>query len=708
MSRIPVAILWALLAGSLLGAQAPTSPTTEPATRKEDLTSEEILKEYVRRSKAGEKVNVSAAETALCPVCKKPLYKHSDDGFVCKIPDEFDDQGNLIRSVLREMPTLTVTCPVCKAPFKATEKGNINDKAGRDRDFCPHSVGRYAVHSSVWMCPECGYAAESSVFTKQESVKPEVVQFVQQNLSSKTHQLILDLTGLTGVDQEQVRPDRYRFASYIEQSMLPDWAKYENALKLIEAGLVQLPHGVKARLYCEAAHACRRFVASEVSVALEDQRLQISLGQSARRVNDWLLAECLKVREDRAEGKKGDQAEFIARLNAYTQKPETDPQILLGAAIKLDRKIEEILRLESQENNPDKPTQITRLDQYVFHMRYAGILDRIGALDDAITQLEKAQNVIPKGAPSMGQTGPIEAEAKAFMERLLASLRNSAATRIDLIRKERQFLFNAANHLLQALYFGEQARNLDPAMNCYLIGELLRRSEGEPAAAYACFQASKELFAKIDPAKVKPEIPVGTPVEKAQAILTHAQENEQIRKDVMMQWADQQMSLVKEKAAGHEPEQRVRDTIARILSGRIGEPAVSATTPDIRIPDTQPANTATNQSSATHTDATPTTVATPKGLTRETVLKAYYEAFQAYEKQNGAIPKKLSDLVEAGLLKQPDACQDAEGRLVCPETGHRLIYVQPGALGTHTPMILSSSKDPNRMRLYADGQVGEK
>ena len=712
MSRVAVAAL-ILLSVTILQAQGldPTPVKTEPGPadpplREDELTSKKILEQIVEKSKKGQKLTVDRARAALCPVCKQPLYKHSDPNFRCEPPPEYRN-GRLVRAPIKPTESVALRCPVCRSSFKAFKQGNINDKAGRDRDFCPHSVGKYTIHSSVWMCPDCGYAMDADFFGKPNAVTPEIASFVQTKLKAKTRAMITELAGLREREGRPVPPEQLRFGSYIDQPMIPDWAKYENALAIVEAGLVKLPHGVKARIYCEAAHACRRFVAGELNIPLEDQRLQITLGQSARRVNDWLLAECLKVREKRGDIKDED-ARFTERLRAYTQEAETEPQILRAAAALLDRKIQEILRLESRENGPEKRTRVTRMDQYVFHMRYGGILDRTGNLEEAAAQFEKARLSIPPEPPQTDD--PNSAAAQEFVAGLLNSLRNAATKRTELINKEREFLFKAARHLLQALYFGERADNLDPAMNCYLIGELLRRGKGEPAAALACFKAAKELFSRIDPTKVTPKIPDGTPKAVAQQYVSNAQKRAQKKKDVMLSWTEDQMALVKEKAAGREPDSRVRDTIARLLSGRIGEPAISATRPDIRIPETRPGPATTNPNdkdpiAASKKDPVPP-APVPSGLTREAVYKSYFAAIKAYESKNGALPRRLKELVTAGVLKPASACLNEKGSLICPETGNPLIYLKPPGLGSHTKMIIPIGKDPNRMALFADGKVG--
>lgn len=688
-----------LTIGSLLGGQAPTPTTTtttdNSAPRKDDFTSEELLKTIIQRGKDG--IKTTEAQAALCRICGQPLHFHTKDGFVCKPAD----------ATLQKVDYVQVVCPVCTTGFQTAKPGNINAEGGRDRDFCPHSVGRYAVHASVWMCPDCGYSSPVESFLQRPPVAPsqELVEFVKAKLTPSTREFLSRLAGL----KEESAPSaagQDRFSEYVDQTTIPDWLKYANALAPIEAGLIRLPHGIKARLYCEAAHSCRRFLSFELGSALENQTILAGLGQPARRVNDWLMAECFRVREDRLGERPDPNQQFTLRLMNAAQKPETDPLILLQGAKLLHQKIEETIRLESQQDpDPAKPSKVTRLDQYVFHIRYAGILDRVGDMKGAIAQLKNAQGCVPQEAPSSPQ--PLSSENKAKVDEILTALKGITEERIDLVNRESQYLFRAAEHLMQALYFEEQAKNLDPSLNCYLIGEFLRRSEGEPAAASAWFDAARQLFQKIEPEKAPSNIPPGTNAEDAAAIRQRAVTAMEEKKRVMLSWVEEQQRSVKSVAAGREPEPRVKAAIAKALSsGGIATavPPNVASVQDPRIPEIAPAPPTVPPANATKTPA----VEPGNGPSRAALLKRYHEAILAYQKQNGSPPKLLKDLVTAGILNPDHSKLDGQGRLTCPETGGTLIYIPPASMGAHDAIIVPSSKDTIRVRLFADGHVGEK
>lgn len=702
MSKFALAAAVVLVSAfSLLGGQAPQPPkpirNDDSPLRPDELTSEVILKTIIQRGKEGKLGKTSAAQSALCPICNQPLHMHSQEGFVCKPAD----------GTVQKVEYVQVTCPVCSVAFQTAKAGNVNAKAGRDRDFCPHSVGRYAVHATVWMCPECGYAAQSEAYSQQPRTPPsrEVVEFVKTKLTEPTRTILKRLAGFRDDSDKPAPKNMSNFSEYVDQTTIPDWLKYMNALALIEADLVRLPHGIKARLYCEAAHSCRRFLSFELGSALENQQILGNLGQTVRRVNDWLMAECIKVRESRMGENPDPKEQLTLRLMNAAHEPEIDATVLAQGAKLLDRKIQEIIRIESQSPNPENASKVTRLDQYVFHIRYAGILDRVGDLSGAITQLDKATGCIPNEVPSSPQ--PMSADAKARVEKLLASLKAIPAERIDLINREKQYLFRAADHLMQALYFEEQARNLDPALNCYLIGEMLRRSEGEPAASLAWFNAAKQLFQKIEPEKASVQIPTGTSAEAAAAMRQHATETLEEKKRVMLTWTAEQQLLVQNKVAGKEPESRIKAAIAKVLkSGGVDvamAPDVAAAL-DPRIPDKPEKGPAVTP--PVETKGSPPPV--KSGMTREAVLKRYHAALLAYEKQNGALPKSLKELIASKVLSEADSCMDGQGRLLCPETGGQLMYVPPAAMGAHSAIIVPSSKDSNRARLFADGQVGEK
>lgn len=250
----PFVMLLLLSAGTAAAEQGPdvvsgTSPQPNDPNRPQTLM--DLL---VERGRSGQPLQVEPAQASLCNVCGQPLFKHADPEFKC-VPDTKKN------GQLQEIREIDVACPVCTAPFKAAQQGNINIGEGEDRDFCPHSVGKIAVYSSVWMCPECGYAAVGRFWGKRpddlsKSIGPETVSAVRETIAEPTRKRMIELAGLKPVKQDKggepiYDPDLLKFGAYIRQTQIPDWVKYDNALKLIEAAKLKVPHTVLAKLEIE-------------------------------------------------------------------------------------------------------------------------------------------------------------------------------------------------------------------------------------------------------------------------------------------------------------------------------------------------------------------------------------------------------------------------------------------------------------------------
>jgi tetratricopeptide (TPR) repeat protein len=664
---------------ALLGGEPPGPAPT-------DLSGEDILKQLIEKGKKekGGRIDVEPARAALCPVCHQPLYKHSDPNFVCE-PDPIDP----VTGQPRRIQTVTyagASCPVCGAKFQGPLPGNVNDKNGLDRDFCRHSIGRYAVHASVWMCPECGYAgpAAAADFAREFDGKPlseDTVKIVKSELSAVTRQRRIALAGLAQREDRPLAPEQLQFASYVAQTEVPDWMKYENALRLIEGRGVKLPHALLGKLYLEAAHACRRQVCGEIGVAGLDQYLSVGLGESLRRVTSWLRKECLDIRHAR-------QMEILDPTRA-----ETEPEILFEASTQLLAKLEALLAQAPRAPTPEgaRPA-VTKFDRFVLLLRRAAFLDRLGRMPDAQRELEKARDLIPDSVADLNE--PLEPPVKEYLGRQLFLLRDLPGVRLGCLQKERDWLYKAADQLMQALFFGEAPEKLEPCTNSYLIGELLRRDGREPEAAAAWFEAARQLLSSLDPEKSRPAIPPGTAPDEADTLREKAKQAVAAQRDVLSVWIEAQAKLTKPHDPARAPRDNVRQAIARVLERAQVAPAAGG-------PAVAPEK-------ATPPPSSPALAPAKPGLTREALLARYGEALRKYHEARKTLPPALSDLVKDGFLPAEEACLDEQARLVCPGSGKRLIYLSSTTWGdAQQPVIFPARDDPNQARLFADGRVGE-
>ena len=674
-----------LVCAALLAAPGAGWAETAPAKTPDQMTAEDIMKTLLARGEATGKIDVEPARAALCPVCHQPLYKHSEPGFVCR-PDPIDPVTGKPRRP-QEIRYVPVVCPVCQAKFDGPLTGNINDHGGVDRDFCRHSVGRLTVHSSVWMCPDCGYAgmASQAAFGKEPDGKPlseQSIRFVREQLSPATRKRMEDLAGLVARPDRPIPPSYLQFSSYVDQTTIPDWIKYDNALRLVESRDAKLPHTLLARLYLEAAHACRRQVCAEVAVPLLDSSLQIPLSGAIRRVAGWLNKNCLEIRQ-------GQKAELLDPTQA-----ETDPEVLNQAAGKLQASFDAFSRNPPPPDAAGQQPTVTVLDQLVLYLRHASFLDRLGRLGEARAKLEKARDMIP--ASPREKAEPLERDAREYVQRQLELFRSAAVVRLECLDRERQLLYKAADQLMQALYFNENPERLAPATNAYLVGELLRRDGREPEAAAAWFQATRQLLPLLDPDKVQATIPPGASREEADALREKARQELLAQREVLAAWTEEQSKLVRVEQ-GTAARENVQQAIARVLArAQAAPPAAGPAQPDRSPPPPQPAP-----------EVRP--VVPPPGLTREVLLIRYHQALARHQQDKQALPVELSELVKEKYLKPEEACLDAQGRLSCPVTGKRLIYMSTTAWGEPTqPLIFPLRDDPNQVRLFADGRIGEK
>jgi len=697
-----------------------------------------------------------ARSVSLCPACHMPLFKHDEPGFECVArgprlpgPDERYAQPLKVKEA-------NVTCPSCKAGFVGAYQGNVNSRAGMDRDFCMHSVGEgYVVHAAVWMCPECGFAGPADKLSDQDKIiplwgkeidgsplRPETIKLVQERLRPYTFERMLDVAGLRkeAVQGDGPMAQQYRkFGEYIKQQQIPDWLKYKNALFLLEQPANKPPHTFKAQVYLEAAWACRRQVCDEIGITGMVPQFQTLIGKSIRLMNRYINTECLNIRQRRREG-------FVDPA-----KPETDPFVLAEACANIIKYGEQVVH--EQEAKAKRGEKLPAQDQarfqvgdiFVLRLRQAGFLDRCGRIAEAAEALERARGVIPMldevrevidmhAAEMKEQKIPPEKVLKDIAENL-QMLHRDVEERAECLRQEREYLWRAGDELMQALFFNERAGKSDYVTSVYWAGELFRRDGRELEAARECFVSTLRLIrkqniegkrAKVDELAKQRKDPT-RPADEELALMA-----EIVRLETLAAWSAEHIELVeraiKERTAAAAkagvpapPQQPVRENIAKALSEiekRTGAEGltVRANPPQPEKPDGE--TTAQKPPDGTKPPDSakpPETPAVPPPPAVHSVIKTrvdlygvYYRAITRFVKDKKANPESPRELASAGYLKAEEACLDETGTLICPETQQKLLFAKSTPYGdAKLPYIFPRSKDPNQLKLFADGRTGQ-
>ncbi|GMV79461.1 MAG: hypothetical protein AMXMBFR7_06450 [Planctomycetota bacterium] len=670
MRRVAVLVLlWCGLAGAVqAGTILPPQPTNPNPTGAGE--EETPMGELLRRGQKGVPMQVDAEKAARCQICGKALYLHSDADFTCEPVDKD----------VQHIEWATVPSPLAGRPFAAAKQGNVNHKDGFDRDFCRHSVGRVAVHTSIWMCPESGYAAPAQWFGREfdgSPLSPETITFVQQELTGSTRRKMIELMGLTPKPGTEVPARMLQFNDFLKSTEIPDWIKYENALKILERGEKKLPHYFLGKIHLEAAHANRRYLCSELGVPGLNPQSLITLGQAIRRMNMFILAEAMEVRRQRRED--------------LVETTERDPDILAQAAARVIEKGERVVQ-EAEKQGPPAAGDVARFnvaDMFVLYVRHSGFLARQGYLSAAAKALGEARKVIPSGF--IGD-GPDEVKQQMLLE--LDLLRRIADDREAALTRERVHLYRAADYLMQALYFGKDEESLkDLGRNAYLVGELLRRDGREPESAYAWLLAAQTLLQD----------------DKVSGTL------EKVNRAGLITWAEDGLKELEPQARGKALEANVARAVATVVTragarwddSKLKLPALPAGAPDAPAPT---ATATTAPVAPTPGVAQPPAVA-PEGQkrSRAELYHRYYEAFRAFAAKNGnENPKQLADLVAGGFMNADEACLDAEGRLHCPATGAKLLYMRGTKIGSEKmPLLYPRTDDPDQAKLWGDGRIAE-
>jgi len=682
-------------------------PLIAPNSGNDDNMLKDLMDRMAKKSiKDGDGVgNVRQSAAALCDVCNQPYFRHSDPNFVCVPVDPI----TLKPRILPHIATVpgVVQCPVCTATFTGVLPCNVNGKAGLDRDFCAHSIGKMTVHSDVWMCPECGYAAMIPRDRKAEGfqlgldgkpVDEATKKFVREKLSEMTKKRMIRVAGLRE-DQEKIPADLLKFSKYVPQNEIPDWVKYENVLQICE--FQKAPHAVLAHLYIEGAHSCRREVFSEVSAPALEQELQEAMGKAITRMNRYVQSECLALRR-----KHGDPL-------LDPTKPELDARVLSEGADNLLKKAREISAQQRTGTGSAGENYFSKVDLFVLNIVHAGALDRQGKIDDADKALNAALNYVPEQI----QMGNDNRELQERVGRQLKLLRGIVQDRQMCLHREQEFLFKAARRNMAAIdrnevkfepvEFNPKALHeglADPAPTAYLIGELLRRA-GVPEAGSAWLYAAERIVDKkleiVNSAeKTSPPTPVQVTALPDSPPPQTPFEAERDRLNTLKVWAREQRAQSK---SNKTPDAATMAVIEKVLAamGLTPKVEIGAATAE---PATDVASNVVPEPVAKGDTKVDGPAASGSVKTREQLYKMYYTAltkFNAAKKEN---PRNLKELVAAGYIAEADSCLDENGKLICPETREKLMYLRKWEPGDKSMQVLIPMK-PGSKTLYADGSV---
>jgi tetratricopeptide (TPR) repeat protein len=344
---------------------------------------------------------------------------------------------------------------------------------------------------------------------------------------------------------------------------------------------------------------------------------------------------------------------------------------------------------------------------YVLHIRYAGILDRQGRLDESEKALRRANSFIPEKVEGIKNSPKTPAIEETYA-RQLHLLHGVVEDRLTCLQKEKEYLFNAAKSNMSAIMLKEikfvdeapEAGNangpvtLDAAPASYLLGELFRRS-GESSAAVAWFDAAGKIIRQRLAVLEKEE---QKNPESGSADASAAHKAVLAKRDrwlTLQGWIQEQRAMIKSAGAVDE---HVTDAISHVLQS-CGLTADAKSTPAVKtdVP-VVPSKTNTAPAKASGT-----------AITREELFKMYYAAMTAYRKANNQNPPTLSELVKGGFISAADAHLDSNGKLICPETGEKLIYFSKWEKDdASAKVLLPMSSATNTKTLYANGEIRER
>mgnify|MGYP001012707771 FL=1 len=338
-------------------------------------------------------------------------------------------------------PLREALCPVCAKRFNGPLPFRRNAEAGCDHDFCTHSVGQSVVDSTVWMCPRCGYA---NFCPTKDPRGNEVAGEFNKPLDARAAKAVRE--GLEPLFKKRVGEMAGRHAAVFEeldQTDIPDWLKFEMALKSAE--FRGAPAFERAKFALEGSYSCRRALLSPVSMPA---------------IGRVILA------GERAIEVRGG----VARNPRTVVKAVSDILAEASAASDKDR----------DKKDPAAAPKLSPGEAWYLRLRLAGAYDRLGEKQLALDNLDAAEKVIKdlKMEP---------AEMKPFLA-LVADHRK-------FIEREAEFRAAAVAALRQALLTDNAYPGVTAVPAVYLLGELYRR-EGDCVRAKTWLTLAGKLAVK--------------------------------------------------------------------------------------------------------------------------------------------------------------------------------------------------------------------
>ncbi len=375
-----------------------------------------------------------------------------------------------------DMPTAQVACPVCTHPVAVPQvdvlmrrRASQGDQplpwrmhySHRDDDLCPYpGKGKVAYQADVVVCPSCGYTNHNSRFA--DPLPAGGAEWVRATLTPSLHAA---QQALLGSRAGEMREDEI-VEFFNRQDEIPDALRLEHY-----------------RTYLAAVHAS-------------------PLAQARAA---WLTA--WAARREVAGAPKG---EFLAKYYAQAQA-ELAKQGRRRPGLHGDiDALQGIIRRAKQARRADALPGAQDMGN---RLLLAGLWDRMGFLDESEKILmglyhELRERFLRHDQDPLWSATSSRASQSARLDELEAmrtDAENEVFMRVELVRRERTLLEEAAAHLRSAIAGGAFDTDPDEArFHAYLLGEFLRRSGDLPLAS--------EWFKNL--ASLTPE---GTPLAVAAA-----------------------------------------------------------------------------------------------------------------------------------------------------------------------------------------------